>query len=172
MTKDDTLREEATATAGSALPPAESRPEEAPSSETSAGTEKEASAKPAEIRRARGRQKTVSVGIAHIQATFNNTIVTITDPKGNVVSWSSAGRVGLKGSRKSTSFAATLVGQDAGRQAVARGLYEVEVRVQGAGAGRESAIRALRSVGLNIALIRDVTPIPHDGCRPRKRRRV
>ncbi len=116
--------------------------------------------------------RSVPSGVAHIKATFNNTIVSITDPRGGVVGWSTAGRAGFKGSRKSTAFAATLVGQDAARQAVGRGMHEVEVRVQGAGAGRESAIRALQSSGLNITVIKDVTPIPHNGCRPRKRRRV
>jgi small subunit ribosomal protein S11 len=121
--------------------------------------------------RSRG-YRSVSNGIAHIKATFNNTMVSITDAKGGVVGWSSAGRAGFKGSRKSTAFAATLVGQDAARQAVGRGMREVEVRVQGAGAGRESAIRALQSSGLTVTVIKDVTPIPHNGCRSRKRRRV
>lgn len=114
----------------------------------------------------------VPVGIAHIQATFNNTIVTITDMQGATICWSSAGRCGFKGSRKSTAYAATVVAQEAARQAIAMGMHEVEVRVQGPGAGRESAIRALQSAGLNITVIRDVTPIPHNGCRPPKRRRV
>lgn len=114
----------------------------------------------------------VPMGIAHIRATFNNTQVSITDPRGGVVGWSSAGKTGFKGSRKSTAFAATLVGQDAARQAMARGMREVEVRVQGAGSGRESAVRALQSSGLNISMIKDVTPVPHNGCRARKRRRV
>ena len=116
--------------------------------------------------------KQVPMGIAHIRATFNNTMVSITDPKGSVISWSSAGRAGMSGSRKSTAFAATLVGQEAAKQAVARGMHEVEIRVQGAGAGRESAIRAIQAAGLTITVIKDVTPIPHNGCRPRKRRRV
>ena len=107
-----------------------------------------------------------------MKATFNNTVVSITDTRGGVIAWSSAGRAGLKGSRKSTAFAATLVAQDAARQAVGRGMHEIEVRVQGAGAGRESAIRALQSSGLNIAVIKDITSVPHNGCRPRKRRRV
>lgn len=114
----------------------------------------------------------VPAGIAHIKSTFNNTLVSITDMKGGVVAWSSAGKAGFKGSRKSTAFAATLVGQDAARQAMARGMREVEVRVQGAGSGRESAVRALQSSGLNISVIKDITPVPHNGCRPRKRRRV
>jgi len=116
--------------------------------------------------------KAVPSGIAFIKATFNNTMVSITDMRGGVVGWSSSGRAGFKGSRKSTAFAATMVGQDAARQAIGRGMHEVEVRVQGAGAGRESAIRALQASGLNVTTIRDVTPIPHNGCRPRKRRRV
>ncbi len=118
------------------------------------------------------RLRATSSGIAHIRATFNNTIITISDPHGNVVAWSSAGRAGFKGSRKSTAFAATVVGQDVARQVSARGMRDVEVQVQGAGAGRESAIRALQAAGLNITVIRDVTPVPHNGCRPRKRRRV
>jgi len=124
-------------------------------------------------RKSRGRgARVVPAGIVHIRSTFNNTIVSITDPQGGVVAWSSAGRAGFKGSRKSTSFAATIVGQDAGRQAVGRGMREVEVHVQGAGSGRESAVRALQSVGLTVTVIKDVTPIPHNGCRARKRRRV
>ena len=121
----------------------------------------------------RGRSARVSsTGVAHIRATFNNTLVSIADINGGIVSWSSAGRSGFKGSKKSTAFAATLAGQDAARQAASKGMREVEVHVQGAGAGRESAIRAIQSSGLNIALIKDVTPMPHNGCRPRKRRRV
>ena len=111
-------------------------------------------------------------GIAHILATFNNTVVTITDPKGQVLAWSSSGRAGFKGSRKSTAYAATVVAQDVGRQMTSRGMHEVEIRVQGPGAGRESAIRALQAAGLSIAVVKDVTPMPHNGCRPRKRRRV
>ncbi|MBI3869483.1 MAG: 30S ribosomal protein S11 [Verrucomicrobia bacterium] len=116
--------------------------------------------------------KNISVGIANILATFNNTQVAITDMQGNVLGWSSAGRVGFKGSRKSTAFAAQQVAQDAARQAMAHGMREVEIRVKGPGSGRESAIRALQAIGLEISLIRDVTPIPHNGCRPRKKRRV
>jgi small subunit ribosomal protein S11 len=114
----------------------------------------------------------VPAGIAHIRSTFNNTMVSISDRSGAVIAWSSSGRAGFKGSRKSTAFAATVVAQDAARQAVARGMREVEAEVQGAGAGRESAIRALQSSGLAVTVIRDTTPIPHNGCRPRKRRRV
>ena len=116
--------------------------------------------------------KNISVGIANILATFNNTQVTITDMHGNLLGWSSAGRVGFKGSRKSTAFAAQQVAQDAARQAMSHGMREVEVRVKGPGSGRESAIRALQAIGLEINAIKDVTPIPHNGCRPRKKRRV
>ena len=116
--------------------------------------------------------KGISSGIAHIKATFNNTIVSITDNQGNVISWGSAGRSGFKGSRKSTAYAASMVAQDAARQAMGHGMQDVEVRVQGPGAGRESAIRAIQSAGLNVHSIKDVTPIPHNGCRPKKRRRV
>jgi small subunit ribosomal protein S11 len=116
--------------------------------------------------------KNVHSGIAHVLATFNNTIVTITDMKGNVIGWSSAGKVGFKGSRKSTAYAAQMVAQDASRQAMGHGLKEVEVLVRGPGAGRESAVRALQAVGLDLTLIRDVTPVPHNGCRPPKQRRV
>ena len=116
--------------------------------------------------------KNVIQGIAHIMATFNNTIVSITDAKGRVIGWSSAGRAGFKGSRKSTAYAAQLAAQDAARQGMAHGLREVEVWVKGPGTGRESAIRALQAVGLDITLIKDVTPVPHNGCRPPKARRV
>ena len=111
-------------------------------------------------------------GIAHVSATFNNTTITITDMHGNILGWSSAGRVGFKGSRKSTAFAAQQVAQDAARQAMAHGMREVEIRVKGPGSGRESAIRALQAIGLEISIIKDCTPIPHNGCRPRKKRRV
>jgi len=121
--------------------------------------------------RAKGA-KNVHSGIAHVLATFNNTIVTITDMNGNVIGWSSAGKVGFKGSRKSTAYAAQMVAQDASRQAMGHGLKEVEVLVKGPGAGRESAVRALQAIGLELTLIRDVTPVPHNGCRPPKQRRV
>ncbi|MDP2897336.1 MAG: 30S ribosomal protein S11 [bacterium] len=111
-------------------------------------------------------------GIAHVQATFNNTQVTITDLAGNVIVWSSAGKVGFSGSRKSTAYAAQMVAQDAAKAAAARGMREVKVYVKGPGSGRESAIRALQAAGLTITMIKDVTPIPHNGCRPPKRRRV
>lgn len=116
--------------------------------------------------------KNVHTGIAHVLATFNNTIVSITDLNGHVIGWSSAGKVGFKGSRKSTAYAAQMVAQDACRQAMGHGLKEVEVRVKGPGAGRESAVRAIQAIGLDISVIRDVTPVPHNGCRPPKQRRV
>ncbi len=111
-------------------------------------------------------------GVAHIKATFNNTIVTITDATGNTIAWSSAGKSGFKGSKKSTPFAATIAAENAGKEAVALGMKRVSVSVQGPGSGRESAIQALQSAGLTITAIRDVTPIPHNGCRPPKKRRV
>ncbi len=126
---------------------------------------------PAKVIKAKG-SKNVNIGVANIVATFNNTLVSITDMRGNVISWSSAGRVGFRGSRKSTAFAAQQVAQDAARQAMAHGLKEIEVRVKGPGSGRESAIRALQAIGLEISSIKDVTPVPHNGCRPRKKRRV
>ena len=116
--------------------------------------------------------KNIVSGIANILATFNNTQVTITDAQGNLIGWSTAGRVGFKGSRKSTAYAAQMVAQDAARQAMAHGMKEVEIRVKGPGSGRESAIRALQAIGLEISTIKDVTPVPHNGCRPRKKRRV
>jgi len=116
--------------------------------------------------------KNIHAGIAHVLSTFNNTIVTITDLNGNVIGWSSAGKVGFKGSRKSTAYAAQMVAQDASRQAMGHGLKEVEVLVRGPGAGRESAVRALQAIGLDLTVIRDVTPVPHNGCRPPKQRRV
>lgn len=123
------------------------------------------------IIKAKGAKNIVS-GVANIHATFNNTQVNITDMHGNIIGWSSAGRVGFKGSRKSTAYAAQQVAQDAARQAMAHGMREVEVRVKGPGSGRESAIRALQAIGLEVTVIRDITPVPHNGCRPRKKRRV
>jgi small subunit ribosomal protein S11 len=116
--------------------------------------------------------KNITTGVANIHATFNNTQVNITDMHGNVIGWSSAGRVGFKGSRKSTAYAAQQVAQDAARQAMSHGMREVEVRVKGPGSGRESAIRALQAIGLEVTVIKDITPVPHNGCRPRKKRRV
>lgn len=123
----------------------------------------------------RGKKKisrTVPSGIVFVKATFNNTIVTITDPSGKVISWSSAGKVNFSGSRKSSAFAATVAAQDAAKAATAYGIRECEVNLKGAGAGRESAVRGIQSAGINITMIRDMTPVPHNGCRPRKRRRV
>lgn len=116
--------------------------------------------------------KQIHNAVAHILATFNNTVVSITDLKGNVISWSSAGKMGFRGSKKSTAYVAQVVAQDASRQAMAHGVKEVEVRVKGPGMGRESAVRALQAVGLEVSTIRDVTPVPHNGCRMRKARRV
>lgn len=123
------------------------------------------------IHKAKG-SKNVSRGIVHVTATFNNTLVSVTDANGNSIGWSSAGKMGFKGSRKSTAYAAQVVSQDACRQAMGHGLKEVDVRVKGPGSGRESAVRAVQGLGLDILSIRDVTPIPHNGCRPKKARRV
>ncbi len=117
-------------------------------------------------------KKNIASGVVHIYSTFNNTIVTITDPGGNVISWSSAGINGFKGSRKSTPFAAQQASEDAAKKAMEHGLKNVEVYVKGPGPGRESALKALQSTGLNVAMIKDVTPVPHNGCKPPKRRRV
>ena len=122
-----------------------------------------------------GKKKTKvapELGVAHVQATFNNTIITISDTSGNAISWSSAGAQGFKGSRKSTPFAAQVAAEKAGKKAMDMGMKKLEVHVKGPGSGRESAIRALQAIGMEITLIRDKTPIPHNGCRPRKRRRV
>ncbi len=123
-------------------------------------------------RRKKAKKRSVSEGIAHVRATFNNTTVTITDPKGNVISWNSAGQAGFKGSRKGTPFAAQLAADRAAKSAVDMGMRSVAVLIKGPGAGRESAVRALGSAGLQVTIIKDVTPIPHNGCRPPKRRRV
>jgi len=117
-------------------------------------------------------KKNISSGIAHVNSTFNNTLITITDVQGNAISWSSAGGQGFKGSRKSTPYAAQVASEDAGKKAMEHGMKTLAVRVKGPGSGRESALRALQSIGFNITSIQDVTPIPHNGCRPRKRRRV
>ena len=117
-------------------------------------------------------KKNIPLGIAHINSTFNNTIITITDTTGNTVSWSSSGNKGFKGSRKSTPFAAQLAAEEAGKKAMEHGMKNIEVIIKGPGNGRESAVRALGSTGLNITVIKDVTPIPHNGCRPSKKRRV
>ncbi|UCD33082.1 MAG: 30S ribosomal protein S11 [Desulfobacterales bacterium] len=124
------------------------------------------------IRARKKEKKNIPSGVVHIQSTFNNTIVTVTDPAGNVVAWSSAGVQGFKGSRKSTPFAAQLAAEDAAKKAMEHGMKNVEVYVKGPGAGRESALRSLQAAGFNVVMIKDVTPIPHNGCRPPKRRRV
>ncbi len=129
-------------------------------------------AKKKRIRTKKKEKKNIPSGVVHIQSTFNNTIITITDPGGNVVSWSSAGVQGFKGSRKSTPFAAQLAAEDAAKKAKEHGMRNVDVYVKGPGAGRESALRSLQAVGFKISLISDVTPNPHNGCRPPKRRRV
>jgi small subunit ribosomal protein S11 len=169
----------ADAKAAEAKPAADTKPAEtpaagAPPAAASAPTAAELlgddlSAK--KIIKAKGAKNIVS-GIAHILATFNNTQVSITDMHGNVIGWATAGRVGFKGSRKSTAFAAQQVAQEAARQAMSHGMKEVEVHVKGPGSGREAAIRALQTIGLEITVIKDVTPVPHNGCRPRKKRRV
>ncbi|RJQ85164.1 MAG: 30S ribosomal protein S11 [Desulfobacteraceae bacterium] len=127
---------------------------------------------PKKTRTKKKEKKNISNGVVHIQSTFNNTIITITDAAGNVVSWSSAGVMGFKGSRKSTPFAAQLTAEDAAKKAMEHGMRNVEVFVKGPGAGRESALRSLQAAGFNVTQIKDVTPIPHNGCRPPKRRRV
>jgi small subunit ribosomal protein S11 len=142
-----------------------------PKKEENLSLDPNAVVEPIKIIKAKG-SKNVHTGIAHVLATFNNTIVSITDLAGHVIGWSSAGKVGFKGSRKSTAYAAQMVAQDACRQAMGHGLKEVEVRVKGPGAGRESAVRAMQAVGLDITIIKDVTPVPHNGCRPPKQRRV
>lgn len=120
----------------------------------------------------RRERKNITSGVAHVNATFNNTMITITDAQGNAIAWSSAGAQGFKGSRKSTPYAAQVAGEDAGKKAMDHGMKTLEVQVKGPGSGRESALRALQAVGFTVTSIRDVTPIPHNGCRPRKRRRV
>ena len=139
-------------------------PVEAPAAAPAEGAEGEVKAKKS--------GKSIPAGIAFISSTFNNTQVSIADARGGVISWSSAGKAGFKGSRKSTAFAATMVAQDAARVAVAKGMHECEVRMQGAGAGRESAVRAIQAAGIRVTQITDTTPVPHNGCRARKRRRV
>ena len=128
--------------------------------------------KPTTQRTRRRERKNIVSGIAHVNASFNNTMINITDLQGNTIAWSSAGSQGFKGSRKSTPYAAQIAGEDAGRKAMVHGMNTLEVQVKGPGSGRESALRALQAVGFTITVIQDVTPIPHNGCRPRKRRRV
>jgi small subunit ribosomal protein S11 len=174
---DETKAKKAAAPAAGAAAPAAEAPKPAEGAGPVAGSAPTAAELLADdmagkkIVKAKGA-KNISVGIANILATFNNTQVTITDMQGNLLGWSSAGRVGFKGSRKSTAYAAQQVAQDAARQAMSHGMKEVEIRVKGPGSGRESAIRALQAIGLEITTIKDVTPVPHNGCRPRKKRRV
>ena len=127
---------------------------------------------PSQSRVRRRERKNISNGIAHVNSTFNNTMITISDVQGNTIAWSSSGILGFKGSRKSTPFAAQMAAEDAGKKAAEHGVKAIDVQVRGPGSGRESALRALQSVGFTVTSIRDVTPIPHNGCRPRKRRRV
>jgi small subunit ribosomal protein S11 len=129
-------------------------------------------AKEATARVKKKERKNISSGMVHVNASFNNTTITVTDPQGNTIAWSSAGTMGFKGSRKSTPYAAQVAGEDAARKAAEHGMRMVEVEVSGPGSGRESALRALQAAGFTVTAIRDVTPIPHNGCRPRKRRRV
>jgi small subunit ribosomal protein S11 len=129
-------------------------------------------AKAAISRPRRRERKNITSGVAHVNATFNNTVITISDAQGNAISWSSAGSQGFRGSRKSTPYAAQIAAEDAGRKAQEHGMKTLEIEVKGPGSGRESALRALQTVGFMVTAIRDVTPIPHNGCRPRKRRRV
>ncbi len=129
-------------------------------------------AKPAAARTKKKERKNIIAGVAHVAATFNNTVITITDAQGNTIAWSSAGVQGFKGSRKSTPYAAQVAAEDAGKKAREHGMETLEIEVSGPGSGRESALRALQAVGFGISAIRDMTPIPHNGCRPRKRRRV
>jgi small subunit ribosomal protein S11 len=178
--KTPKARKPKTEAATAAPAPAPAAPEAAPAAPEAAGAErKEVTAKELlgeevgeiKIRRAKG-SKNITTGVCHILATFNNTKVTITDASGNVISWGSAGRHQFRGSRKSTAYAAQVVCQEAAKQAMAHGLKDVSVRVKGPGMGRDSAIRALQVLGLNVTSIVDATPIPHNGCRPPKRRRV
>ena len=129
-------------------------------------------AKGAVARVRKKERKNITTGVVHVNASFNNTIITVTDAQGNAVAWSSAGTMGFKGSRKSTPYAAQMAAEDAGRKAMEHGVRTVEVEIKGPGSGRESALRALQAVGFNVLQIRDVTPIPHNGCRPPKKRRV
>lgn len=173
-----------TAAAAPAAAPAEKKPKAAKKTAKEKKAEEAAAApaapvsfnlddpiEPPKIVKAKG-SKNITQGIAHVKATFNNTIVSITDLRGAVLGWSTAGKMGFKGSRKSTAYAAQMVAQDACRQAMGHGLKEVEVRIKGPGSGRESAVRAMQAIGLEISVIQDVTPVPHNGCRPPKQRRV
>ncbi|MBQ7251818.1 MAG: 30S ribosomal protein S11 [Kiritimatiellae bacterium] len=153
-----------------AVPAAEPAPAAPAAAEAAPAAEGEEGAA-AKVRKIKGA-KNIPAGVVHILASFNNTTVSVSDPKGNVIAWSSGGRCGFKGSRKSTAYAGTIVAQEACKVALGHGMHEVEILVQGPGQGRESAIRAVAASGLVPTVIRDITPIPHNGCRPRKRRRV
>ena len=153
-----------------AAPAAEAAPAEAPKAATAADLLKD-EVTALKVRKAKGA-KNITTGIAFVTASFNNTIVSITDLKGNVISWASAGKCNFRGSRKSTAYAAQIVAQEAARGAMAHGLKDIQIRIAGPGLGRDSAVRALQAVGLEVSAIVDITPIPHNGCRPRKRRRV
>jgi len=153
-----------------AAPAAEAVPAEAPKAATAADLLKD-EVTALKVRKAKGA-KNITTGIAFVTASFNNTIVSITDLKGNVISWASAGKCNFRGSRKSTAYAAQIVAQEAARGAMAHGLKDIQIRIAGPGLGRDSAVRALQAVGLEVTAIVDITPIPHNGCRPRKRRRV
>ena len=153
-----------------AAPAAEAAPAEAPKAATAADLLKD-EVTALKVRKAKGA-KNITTGIAFVTASFNNTIVSITDMKGNVISWASAGKCNFRGSRKSTAYAAQIVAQEAARGAMAHGLKDIQIRIAGPGLGRDSAVRALQAVGLEVTSIIDITPIPHNGCRPRKRRRV
>ena len=178
---EETPAVEPTEAPAPANPAPEAAAQEAPKSEESAPPKKEekkdifaeiaGGEEEIKIHKAK-KAKNVTTGVVHVTATFNNTLVNVTDTKGNSIGWSSAGKMGFKGSRKSTAYAAQVVSQDACRQAMGHGLKEVNVRVKGPGSGRESAVRAVQGLGLEILSIRDVTPIPHNGCRPKKARRV
>jgi small subunit ribosomal protein S11 len=172
MSDEETKPEAAPVAASTPAPAAETAPE-APKKEVKRDIFAEIGGGEEEIKihKAKGA-KNITRGVVHITATFNNTLVSVTDSNGNAIGWSSAGKMGFKGSRKSTAYAAQVVSQDACRQAMGHGLKEVDVRVKGPGSGRESAVRAVQGLGLEILSIRDVTPIPHNGCRPKKARRV
>jgi small subunit ribosomal protein S11 len=167
--------EENKAAAGSGTAPEAAEPKEARPGQPQTAEEVflalEGGEEKVRILRAKG-SKNVHTGVVHVVATYNNTKVTVTDLNGNVIGWSSSGKMGFRGSRKSTAYAAQLVSQDACRQAMGHGLRSAEVRVKGPGAGRESAVRAVQNIGVEVTVIRDVTPVPHNGCRPRKARRV
>ena len=169
--EEATATETATATAGAEAPEAPEAPEEPVKKEETAEDLLKSDLDGVKIRRAKG-SKNISSGIVNVLATFNNTKVTFTDPRGNVISWSSAGKCNFRGSRKSTAYAAQVVTQDAGRVAISHGMKEVVVKLKGPGMGRDSAVRALQSLGIVVTEIVDVTPVPHNGCRAPKRRRV